>query len=316
MIRKNIRYINSTLGDNYDIFICSASFEERCLSIPKKIKRKTFQKVIIIENSKGSKLIKSKALELNALFPKSGVSLGLDFNNALEIADKITKEINSISGRKIKVLIDVTAFTHEVLMICLKVLKVINRIDEITCVYVNAAEYCPDIPLEKKWLSQGCEAIRPILGYPGMLLPSQKTHLIVVVGYEYDRAFNLITSLEPNSISLVYGAPNDAITEKDHEANETFNELVKQMAFEFSTVESITIPCNDPQKTSTSLQDLYNAHECDNIVIVPMNNKMSTVGVALSLFNNERVQACYAPAVIYNEANYSRPGTNCFIVSL
>ena len=31
--------INDNLEDIYDIFICSASFENRCLSIPEKIKK-------------------------------------------------------------------------------------------------------------------------------------------------------------------------------------------------------------------------------------------------------------------------------------
>jgi len=315
MKRINIRYLNSTLDDDYDVFICSASFEQRCLCIPSKIKKKKFQKAIIIENIKGPTLISENAKQLIELFSAKTVSVQIDINDSLLIADRITKEISGLSGRKIKVLIDVTTFTHEVLMVCLKVLHINSRVKSITCVYVNASEYCPGQSLENKWLSKGCEAIRPILGYPGMLLPSQKTHLIVIVGYEYNRAVDLITSLEPNSISLVYGAPSDSITEKDREANEKFNELVKQMTFEFSNVESITIPCNDPHKTAKALLELYEAHEMDNIIVVPMNNKMSTVGVALSTFSNERVQVCYAPAVIYNETNYSVPGRECFIVS-
>lgn len=310
-----IRNLNTALGDDFDIFICSASFEQRCVSIPSKIKRKNFNKVIIIENSKGTELIKENSQRLNQMFAKNSVSLKIDFTDPLSIADKIAKEISSVPGRKIKVLIDVTTFTHEVLMICLKVLKIYNKVKSTTCVYVNAAEYCPGQPIENKWLSQGCEEVRSVLGYPGVLLPSQKTHLIVIVGYEYNRAFELISAMEPNSISLVYGSPADAITEKDHEANEIFNELVKQMAFEFSNVESIKIPCNDPEKTADDLQTLYDAHENDNIIVVPMNNKMSTVGVVLSAFKNERIQICYAPAVIYNETNYSIAGTDCFVFS-
>lgn len=316
MKKMKIRNLNTALGDDFDIFICSASFEQRCVSIPDKVKRKKFHKVIIIENSKGTELIKENSQRLNQMFVKNSVSLKIDFTNSLSIADKITKEISTVPGRKINVLIDVTTFTHEVLMICLKVLRIYSKVKSTTCVYVNAAEYCPGQPIESKWLSQGCEQVRAVLGYPGMLLPSQKTHLIVIVGYEYNRAFELISTMEPNSISLVYGSPNDAITEKDHEANEIFNELVKQMAFEFSNVESIKIPCNDPEKTADDLQSLYDAHENDNIVVVPMNNKMSTVGVVLSTFKNERVQICYAPAVIYNEANYSLPGDDCFVFSL
>ena len=47
-----------------------------------------------------------------------------------------------------------------------------------------------------------------------------------------------------------------------------------------------------------------------------MNNKMSTVGVFLSKIKNDDVQVCYAPAVIYNEENYSEPGNDCYIFDL
>lgn len=316
MKKINIRYLNNTLESYYDVFICSASFEQRCLSIPQKIKNKSIKKALIMENMQGSPLVKNNAQTLNNLFGSKAVPLNVDFSEALTIADKIVKELNSLQGRKLKVLIDVTAFTHEILMICLKVLLISNKVESITGVYVNASAYCPDQTMETKWLSKGCQEIRSVLGYPGMLLPSQKTHLIVVVGYEYERAFDMISALEPNSISLVYGSPDNSITEKDKEANQVFNDLVRKMTFEYSNVESIKIPCNDPYKTAESLQALYDLHETDNIIVVPMNNKMSTVGVVLSTLNNERVQICYAPAVVYNESNYSSPGVDSYIFSI
>lgn len=231
----------------------------------------------------------------------------------LSVAEKINKELNSVQGRKINVLIDITTFTHETLLICLKVLSINSKVDKVTCVYVNAAAYCPDEPIQNKWLSQGCEEVHSVLGYPGALLPSLKTHLVVVVGYEYNRAFDMIADLEPNSISLVYGSSDDAITEKDREANSKYMNLVKEIAFEFSNIESKSISCNHPDKIVSELQKIYDSHLEDNIIVVPMNNKMSTVGVALSTFNNERVQVCYAPAVVYNESNYSTPGQDCYI---
>ncbi len=316
MEKVHIRFLNSTLEPNYDIFLCSASFEQRCLSVPNKVKHKKFKKVIAVENINGSSIIKKHAQELDAIFSGNITSLKVDFSDSLIVADKIAKEIHSVQGRKLNVLVDVTTFTHEVLMICLKVLCVSSKIGKITCIYVNAEEYCPEQPVNKKWLSKGCKNVHPVLGYPGMLFPSQKTHLIVIVGYEYGRAFDMISALEPNSITLAYGSPEDALTKKDHEANQVFNSLVEKMAFEYSNIESLKIPCNDPYRTSKALQDLYDSHETDNIIVVPMNNKMSTVGLVLSSIKNERVQICYAPAVLYNETNYSSPGVDCYIFQI
>lgn len=318
MRKVKINRINASLNDEYEVLMCSASFEDRSVCIPNKLKKKKFQKVIILENTNGSDLIKNNSKSIGELYKRSAVTVCVDYCDSLSLADRIVKEINSVTtkGKKLNVLLDITTFTHETLMICLKVLRMNNKIKQVTCVYVNASEYCPGCSISNKWLSRGCENVHPILGYPGMLLPSLKTHLIVIVGYEYNRAFEMISALEPNSISLVYGSPDDALTEKDQEANSVFNDLIKQMAFEFSNIESVTIPCGDPDKTSLELQKIYDCHENDNIIVVPMNNKMSTLGVELSTRKNEKVQVCYAPAVVYNELNYSIPGKDCYIFEL
>ena len=47
-----------------------------------------------------------------------------------------------------------------------------------------------------------------------------------------------------------------------------------------------------------------------------MNNKITTLGLFISLIHNEDVQVSYAPAIVYNEQNYSIPGTDCFICEL
>lgn len=316
MEKIKIHKLNSSLEEEYDVLICSASFESRTTSIPEKLKRKKIGKVIIVENCIGSDLIKENSQKISEMFGKKAVQLKVDYSDSLSIADEITKAVNSASNKKLNVLVDITTFTHEILLICLKVLLLNNRVQTITCVYINASEYCPGVELKNKWLSQGCENIHSVLGYPGMLLPSQKDHLVVIVGYEYNRAFEMISALEPNSITLVYGEVNEAITEKDREANSVFKQLIEQMAFEFNNIKSVNLPCNNPEKISEGLQELYNQHENDNIIVVPMNNKMSTVGVALSVRNNERVQICYAPAVVYNELNYSSPGKDCYIFKI
>lgn len=314
--KVNLRFINSKLESNYDVFICCSSFEERCCTIPQKIKDKQFSQIIIFENCAGSELIKNNSLKIKRLFPHNQTIVSVDFSDTLSFADHLAKQIAMIQGRKLKVLMDVTTFTHETLLICLRILKLTKKVDELTCVYVNATEYCPGQEIEKKWLSQGCKNVHSVLGYPGMLFPSLKTHLIVIVGYEYNRAFDMISTIEPNSVSLVYGSASDSITDKDKEANSMYNDLVLQMAFEYKNIETIEMPCDNPNLVAEGLTRIINDHENDNIVIVPMNNKMSTVGVALSSFQNERVQVCYAPAVIYNEGNYSSPGKYCYFIKV
>lgn len=317
MIQKiKLTKVNSTLDETYDVFICAASFEDRCLSVASKIKRKKISKVIVLENKNKSELISEKSNILHDIFGNKTEVIAIDFDNPLQIADSIVKNINGLPTKCLNVLIDITSFTHEVLLICLKLLYNNKRIKCFTCVYTNASEYCPDQPLEKKWLSKGAGEIHSVLGYSGMLLPSMKTHLIIIVGYEYDRAFNLLSSIEPSSVTLVYGSSDSAMTTKDKDANIFYKNLLESLAFEHSNIDSIQIPCDNPIDTAKILTELYENHSCDNIIIVPMNSKMSTLGLFLSTIENEFVQVCYAPAVFYNEKNYSVPGEFCHILKL
>lgn len=315
MKKARLHNLNSNITEEYKVFICSASFESRCLAIPQKLKKQKFEKVIVLENSEGSNTIKENGDAIFGTYPGITRIIEVPFSDSLVVADLLAKELKTIKNRD-SVLIDITTFTHENLLIFLKILQQDKKIKKIQCIYLNAAEYCPEANLEKKWLSRGCGEIHSVLGYSGMILPSRKLHLIVIVGYEYSRAFEMISMLEPNSITLIYGSSNSSLTEKDKEANQVFNSLVQQMTFEFSNVESIQVPCNDPQSVATALQHLYAEHSDDNVMVVPMNNKVSTVGVYLSLPGNDDVQICYAPAVVYNESNYSVPGKDCYLFDI
>lgn len=314
MVSINLRNLNSTLPDDFDVFFCSSSFESRCLSAPNKLKRKHFRRVVIVENKNGSEYIHNNTQKLLELFGQKAKVISIDYQNPLEIADAILPEIKKdSSGRKSRILVDVTTFTHELLMIFLKIAAIKKNQVAVTCIYVNAADYCSYSEVNRKWLSRGCKDVHSILGYPGLLFPSQKDRLIIIVGYEYNRAADVINALEPNGLTLVYGSPNNSTTEKNREASKLYSELVEQMAFNFDSIERAEIPCDDPDKASERLCEIYKKHFDENIIVIPMNNKLSTIGVAKSIMQTDYVQACYAPAVVYNERDYSIPGNSCYI---
>lgn len=314
MNKVKLSRLNSSLDPEYDIFICSSSFESRSLLVSQKIKRKKIKKILILENEQGGDIISENTRKLAECFSSKGKILTVNFEDTLGIADKISSEItHGFAGKKTSVLIDTTTFTHESLMICLKILSLKKSIAKVTCVYVNAEDYCPGVEPEKKWLSRGCKELHSVLGYSGMLLPSQKNRLVVIVGYEHHRATDVILSYEPNALTLVYGTASNATTEKNKDANKLYIDLVQDMSFEYSDIERITIPCDDPDTTADILCNLYEKHSDENIIVIPMNNKLSTIGVVKSLIRNQEVQACYAPAIVYNEENYSSAGNYCYI---
>jgi len=221
-----------------------------------------------------------------------------------------------IAKRIETILLDITTFTHEALLILLKLLTVYCPSTKITCIYVGAKEYSVGDDISKKWLSKGIDEIRSVLGYPGVFLPSQKNHLFVIVGYEYERAVSMINMIEPNVLSLGYGKSENATVEKDREANSKYLELVKEMSAFYQEINTFEVSCNDPYKVSENLEGQIKKISDKNIIIVPMNNKISTIGVGLLALRNEKIQICYGPAMTYNMLNYSMPGSKCYLFEI
>ena len=202
------------------------------------------------------------------------------------------------------------------------VLAVMNRDYpnfNVSCCYINASEYAWDEPeQEKKWLSRGLKNdVRTILGYAGNMVPSKKTYLIVIAGYEYERAAQIIESMEVDAVSIGYGSSTDAVTDKNKEANEQFAQLVQKLTVYYDEIPYFIIPCDSPYKLrDTLLHKIEEIGDDYNIIVIPMNNKISTVGVALACQERPDIQLCYAPARVYNYQYYSKAGRNCYLFSL
>ena len=308
--------INEEIKDYFDLFVCASSFEERCLTIPKQLSNNPIKKVFVVEHELASAHVKQNTAILLECLSQDVSVISFDFKDPTVLVKQLMNGINSIQGDGLSVLIDVTAFTHENLLIVINYLYHNNRIRSIKCVYLNAKEYCPGLEVKKKWLSIGARKPHSVYGLAGVLLPSKKTHLIVIVGYEYHRAISVISNIEPSSLTLIHGLEDYVLTEKDKEANSFFEGLVSDMAFNYSQIDHKQIPCNDPLGTAKELISMYNTYSDKNIIIVPMNSKMSTLGVFLSVKENDNICVSYAPAVMYNETNYSIPGKECYIFDL
>ena len=310
--------INQEVIGPYDLFICSSSFEDRCKSIASHIDVSRINRACIVSHMNLLEYIGKNKDDLEQLFREKGHSVEVSTLDPLMTADNLQSAlVDAINkGSTDRILLDVTTFTHESLLILLRLLQLHCPTSSITVGYTSAAEYSIGDDVKHKWLSRGIEGIRSVLGYPGKIIPSRKTHLIIIVGYEHERAAGLIEALEPHSIALGYGRSGTATTEKDKDANERYMELVKQMAASYSKVFTFEIPCDDPYGTSKEISQQISLAESMNILIAPMNNKLSTIGVAHAVLDNEDVQLCYAQALRYNYINYSRPSDQCYVFEI
>lgn len=328
--------INNNINDAYDLLICSASFEKRCQSFLKNCPTNKLSYSIVCHTVEFQSEISDNLKNIQEFLTNANIQfklIDLYHKDSIKSTDKIVTFLDKIIFEKNiqKVIIDITTFTHEMTLILLWLFKErYNKID-VTFAYSNAGDYNPstknidsDKEEEKgksdKWLSKGIDEIRSVLGYPGTLLPAKSTHIVIVVGYEYDRALSIISEMEPSSLSLAFGKSESVTTTEKHRgARENFESVAKD-ALSFLPEEkrlTFDVSCNNPKAAKAELEEHLESKKNiigdKNIVIFAMNNKVSTLGVGLLALERKNIQLCYAPALIYNYIDYSSQGNDCYL---
>jgi len=304
-----------------DIFVGFSGFEKRCLTIPETIKECINDAVIFSfedaiaphlneENKKAFQDILGNKVEIKQ-FPK---------NRPIKIADNIISLLNDkfklLQVPSKRLLIDISTFSREALLIFFKWLLDNHLVEKhnIQFVYNSAAGYSVNEENAKdKWLTRGIGDIRSILGYAGSISPSKKLHLVILVGFEVERALKHIESYEPAITSLGLGGEDCSICEEHYSVNRKIHQMIKDL---YSNVEDFNFSCVDPIQTKEDLKTQIDKYEGYNVVIAPLNTKLSAIGAALLAFEIPEIQICYATANIYNIEGYSVPGDDCYLFSL
>ncbi len=189
-IRRALGELREISQLGVDVFVCSASYERRCRSVADNIDVAHVGRALIAKNEDHAHIVGDNHEYLCRLFDGRCETLLLDTGDPLKSADAMLVAVRSAChGPAKRWLIDITTFTHEGLLILFKVLaELLRREDKLEFVYSHAKEYSVGDPPDRKWLSKGIREVRSVLGFAGELLPSRRTHLIVLAGFEVERA--------------------------------------------------------------------------------------------------------------------------------
>lgn len=296
------------------IFICCASFEQRSMTIPSVVHEYEFEKVVLFEAVDSYPIVEENAKQIECLFGTKCERVGVFIKDPIKTSDSVAKIIRKLREMDvINIYLDVSTFTHEILLILLKqlyntMLKKCNLI----YIYNGASEYSINVPVEDKWLSKGCKEVRSVIGYPGKILPGRGTCLIVLVGFEQERATKLIVEMDPEFLALGQGILNtDHVTDENHVVPMThFHRLVKDLTSIRNNVKDFEFSCKDPYLTYSKLKEVIQTYSDYNCIIAPLNTKISTIAISWIAFENPAIQICYAEPETYNYENYSRPSPN------
>jgi hypothetical protein len=189
----------------------------------------------------------------------------------------------------------------------------LDPLDSVTFIYARAADYSIGDGPGRKWLSKGISEIRSVLGYPGEFAPSRKLHLVILAGFEFDRALRLIEEYEPSRISVGYADPSESDAAAHLETNVGHVRRIREIV---GKVHEFGFPGYNPQGTIDVLTRIVSEAGEFNTVLAPMNTKLSTIGASIFALRDQSVQLCYAQAATYNFAAYSRPGNEYYILDV
>ena len=305
--------LREALGDApTDVFIGSASFEARCLSVLRHLPPTAVPLAVIANNTTYRDVIVDNLKRMHDEFDGQITELTVRSDDPVYSAENIIAVLNDVVvGSPKRFLFDVTAFTRETLLMLLFFLvRKLRTVDNVRFVYTNAKEYSVGDSPEHKWLSKGVREVRSVIGYPGRISPTLPTHLIVLVGFEYERALELARLCEPSTVSLGISDASEQGTAPHHKVNQRIHSELRRTLAHVST---FVFKAYDVDGTREALLRQVQTQTNVNTVIAPLNTKISTVGAALLALQDDTVQLCYAPANLYNVRNYSAPGDDYYL---
>lgn len=313
--KVSLRELPDLFPKGVELFIGMVSFESRCFSIIETLNLTPDAHCLFFKSSVASTLADHNLARMVEMVGDRHTVIELDMDSPIATADAISKAIRDyLAGALIEnAFIDTTTFTHELLLILLRVVRQSQILCKLSIGYTGAEEYSTNTDVEHVWLSRGVSQVRSVLGYPGSFVPSKRLYLIVLAGFEHERAAAVIEQFEPARLTLMCGDPKNSVSASHYETNKRFfDELSKFVERTKQTqlaVDALHFSCIDPFSVRDLILDLAGKHDDYNIVICPMNTKISTIGVGLAALQNERIQIAYARAIEYNETGYSTPST-------
>lgn len=298
---KNVD-IETHLG-KIDLLMLSSGFEERSKTLSFNLSKNKIKNILLFHLDDNYSLAVNNKNEMISRFditniieyPKNdSFSTFYLFYEKIEI---LLKKLNKV--KKLKVVLDATAFSREILLVLIKVLTRPSFIDKLDIFFIHTPveDYCFG---ESFWLTKGVREIRPVFGYSGSMTPSKKLLLIVFNGFEEERTEIIIESFEPYSLILANPSKSGSVNEGLKSiADSKFKNLKSK--FNNILIEEREFSCLEIDSTIKLLDEIYNNYSEEyNIAISPLNNKVSTIAIAIASILNESFQVCYASANLYN----------------
>ncbi|WP_414828948.1 hypothetical protein [Alteromonas sp. H39] len=290
------------------ILISSTSFEKRWKSVLEDIGVDNWKRVVLFTNEKNN--------DGEVLFPNKSnfIIASCKYTDPIDVLftcnEKLVPVLTDLTGLNCKIVFDISTFTREMLLIILKVLDYHNFLKHSTFIYT------PSKSMSENWLSKGVLNTRSVLGYAGDFDLNSETHLILLSGFEVERSIEAIEEYEPTFLTVLSGDSNSSYSEAYYARSKELVENLKTLYG--SNFYSEEIDITDLAKLKTYILELLRSEKFQNqnVVIIPLSNKISTLALGLAMLEVTHAQVVYPQPAEYNEKDYSEAAEEYFLFGL
>ncbi len=292
-----------------DLFVCCASFEDRCVSSISRMStdfRIRFAVIFLIEEPLYKKQVETNLFRLqNELGKRVTEGIFVIKCRRDEPIEGITQLRNIWEQCKPRdydesfITIDISGFTKIYLFELLHYLVVELNLGVPRLLHTTQ-RYSPTK------LTRGVQQITTINNFFGSMSYEKQTILILLLGFESDRSLAVWKQFNPSrTIALITNPPRYGNLDYLKYARENNSDLLSQPHIEVRDV-----PADSPYAVKSVLESIYNdTRGSFNMVIGPFGTKPQVVGVFLFCLEHPKVQVVYSFPVKYTRSYLQRkPG--------
>ena len=290
-----------------DVFICCGSPEERCKGTIRKLNPNYKADAVFLlryTNHKSNEREKN-IKELRERLNKVGdiIDFIIDEEKPIPVINEIihTLEKFTLNSVQPRITFDISTIIKWHLLILLKAMGLKNNLKGVRFIYTEPEDYITDL---FQPLSFGIRNIFPIPTYSGNYNFSEDSLLILLLGYEGDRALALLEETDPAECLLLI--PKPAYQKEWEGRTEVMNKgiinIVGQISIEY-------IHSRNPIKVAQKLNKILSKPKYlrYNHIISPLGTKPQTLGLYLYLSTNPiNTVLIYGTPSRHNELFYSR----------
>lgn len=273
----------------YDILILVLGWEERfLLGLQKDLELYDITKIILLNFHVYESNTEDNKLKINKICKEKSIELNevkLNYQDSIKSWKILSDCLAKISSDN-QILLDITTTPRETIWSTIYHLRGSKK--NLDFIYHKPEKY------HKDWLTKEPAKPRLLLKHSGIHKLNYPTALLVITGFEYERAKQLIYFFEPK-LTLI------GVQQGDQFNNLTRNEELRKSLKEFSNINEFEIDAYSSDFGFKILKDkISNIGEKYNVVLASLGPKLTSISTYNIILQNPEIALAYVPTKEFN----------------